>query len=97
MEDPGWDPTTESFTLVQQVVGLLHAPLDKGLSYRLTLFLYSHVTEMADFYNVPANMLRICAGERYVINPFSTLPCFRSNSTSMGKADWALKRWGSPA
>jgi len=74
MEDPGWDPTTESFTLVQQVVGLLHAPLDKGLSYRLTLFLYSHVTEMADFYNVPANMLRICAGERYVINPFSTLP-----------------------
>jgi hypothetical protein len=74
MEDVGWDPTSESFQLIQQVVSLVQAPLDKQLSFRLTLFLYSHVTEMADLYRVPANMLRIIQGERYVMDPLSGLP-----------------------
>lgn len=73
-EDPGWDPTSESFQLIQQVASLVQAPIDKQLALRLTLFLYSHVTEMADLYRVPGNLLRIVLGDRYTIDPFSTLP-----------------------
>jgi len=74
MEDVGWDPTTESFQLIQQIVGLVQAPLDRQCAFRLTLFLYAHVTEMAHFYRVPANMLRIIMGERYSLEPFHGLP-----------------------
>jgi len=74
MEDVGWDPTSESFQLIQQVASLVQAPLDKQLVLRLSLFLYSHVTEMDDLYRVPGNMLRIVLGERYTMDPLLGLP-----------------------
>jgi hypothetical protein len=74
MEAAGWDPTEESLALMHQVVSLIQAPLDRQLVFRLSLFLYSHATEMADIYNVPMNMLRITAGERYSMEPFGQLP-----------------------
>jgi hypothetical protein len=74
VEDPGWDPTTESFQLIQQMVSLVQAPFDQRLIMRLTLSLYAHVTEMTDLYCVPANMLRIIQGERYSMDPLKGLP-----------------------
>jgi hypothetical protein len=74
MEGPGWDPTSETFLLTQQVGALIQAPLERRLVLRLTLFLYCHVTEMADLYAVPANMCRILQGHRYSIEPLKQLP-----------------------
>ena len=74
MEDPGWDPTTESFQLIQQMVSLVQVPFDQRLIMRLTLSLYAHVTEMTDLYYVPANLLRITQGERYSMDPLKGLP-----------------------
>jgi hypothetical protein len=71
MEDAGWDPLHESLELSQQLMSLQNAPLDKGLQLRLALFLYCHLTEMSDVYNIPANMLQVISGHRYSMSPFS--------------------------
>lgn len=70
-ESPGWDTLNESNTLTQQLLSLIHSPLQPDFKLRLTLFLYCHLTEMSDFYSIPANMLRIIDGERYSMNPFN--------------------------
>jgi hypothetical protein len=74
MEGPREDPTIESLELLNQVTSLIQAPLDRTLVFRLTLFLYSHVTEMRDLYDIPMNMLRIIAGERCSAAPFADQP-----------------------
>ena len=74
MEDVGWDPFMESHELAQQLIGLIDAPLDQKLRFRLSLFLYCHLTEMTDLYAVTANLLRILRGDRYVLDPFHDLP-----------------------
>ncbi len=70
MEDAGWDPMHESWELAQQLMALQNAPLEQGLKFRLALFLYCHLTEMSDIYNIPANMLHILSGRRYSMSPF---------------------------
>lgn len=40
-----------------------------GLHLRLLLFLYCHLTEMDDLYNIVANLFRVTAGERYSMFP----------------------------
>ena len=70
MESAGWNPFQESMEMVDQFLALV--PLvENKLKVRLTLFLYCHMTEMNDFYAVPANMLRILNGYRYSLAPFS--------------------------
>lgn len=70
MESAGWNPFQESMEMVDQFLALV--PLvESKLKIRLTLFLYCHMTEMNDFYSVPANMLRILSGHRYSLSPFS--------------------------
>ncbi|PTQ77667.1 hypothetical protein C8R26_10611 [Nitrosomonas oligotropha] len=71
MEDAGWDPLHESLELSHQLMSLQNAPLDKGLKLRLALFLYCHLTEMSDVYNIPANMFQVISGHRYSMSPFS--------------------------
>jgi hypothetical protein len=70
MEDSGWDPLRESDQLANQLMALSNAPLENSLRLRLSLFLYCHLTEMSDVYNITGNMLRVIMGERYVMNPF---------------------------
>lgn len=71
LEASGWDPLEESNQLVQDLVGAMD---DRSMSprfrMRLLLFLYCHITEMNDLYAIPANLLRVCAGDRYVTSPF---------------------------
>ena len=73
MEDAGWDPLRESDALAQQLIGLLQAPLDGRLRFRLTLFLYCHLTEVDDVYKIAANLMRVKLGERYSMSPFDRL------------------------
>ena len=70
LESPGWDPLSESSQLAQQILSLIQAPVESSLRLRLTLFLYCHLTEMNDLYNIVGNMLRIIQGHRYTMNPF---------------------------
>lgn len=74
MEDAFWDPFEETYKVTRQLTGLINAPIDEQLRLRLLLFLYCHVTEADDFFNVVANLLRITAGERYSSIPFDALP-----------------------
>jgi hypothetical protein len=70
LEGPGWDPQKESFTLINQTLALIQAPLEQSIRLRLMLFLYCHVTEMYDLYHIVGNLLRVCAGERYCLDCF---------------------------
>ncbi|MFW6030403.1 MAG: hypothetical protein ACOCRO_09140 [Halanaerobiales bacterium] len=70
LEDYGWDPLLESDELISQFSRLLELPIKDIFKMRTLLFLYSHTTEIDDFYNITANLIRIIMGERYVLNPF---------------------------
>lgn len=70
IEEAGWDPLIESGNLLQQVLSLVHAPIEEKLRIRLLLFLYCHATEMDDLYDVIGNLLRVCQGERCSMAPF---------------------------
>jgi len=70
IEDHGWDPLCESDQLANQLMSLRNAPLENAFKLRLSLFLYCHLTEMSNVYNITGNMLRVIMGERYVMNPF---------------------------
>ena len=52
---------------------LAGTPLVPHTKVRLGLLLYSHLTEVAAMYDMLANFTRVVAGERYVIDPFSTI------------------------
>jgi hypothetical protein len=70
IETYGWDPLHETDQLTKQILSLINSPIVSDLKYRLSLFLYCHLTEMSDVYNIVGNMLRVISGERYSINPF---------------------------
>jgi len=70
LETIGWDTLLESNELIHQVLKLVQEQLDGKLKVRLLLFLYCHVTEIDDLYDVVGNLLRICLGDRYSISPF---------------------------
>lgn len=74
IEDAYWDPLQESYQLTRQVISLIQAPLEETLNIRLVLFLYCHLTEMDDLYNIVANLLQVTGGHRYSMIPFESLP-----------------------
>jgi hypothetical protein len=70
LEDAGWDTFGETHQLVEDVMTLIGAPLVGHTKARLALLLYSHLTEVGAMYEMLANLTRVVAGERYVIDPF---------------------------
>ncbi len=71
LEGPGWDPLQESICLIDQLVGLIGAPIQDSLKTRLILLLYCHVTEMNDLYNIIGNLVRVaCHNDRYSMQLF---------------------------
>ena len=70
MEGAGWDPLRESDQFSQQLMSLIDSPLVNIMKIRLLLFLYCHLTEMDDLYNIIGNLLMVIKGERYSINPY---------------------------
>jgi hypothetical protein len=49
---------------------LIGTPLVPHTKVRLGLLLYSHLTEVGAIHDILANLTRVVAGERYVIDPF---------------------------
>lgn len=70
IEGPGWDPLQESERLAHQIASISQAPIESAFRLRLSLFLYCHLTEMSDVYNITGNMLMVIAGDRYSMAPF---------------------------
>jgi hypothetical protein len=70
MEEAGWDPFMETHRLVEDLMGLINAPLVPHSRVRLWLLLYSHITEVGAMYEMLANLTRAVGGERYVMDPF---------------------------
>jgi len=77
LQDEGWDPLEESMEVLDDLIKLTQLDLQPGRfkdpsKTRLRLFLisYAHLTEMDAPYDVLANLLRIRAGLRYVVDPF---------------------------
>jgi hypothetical protein len=70
-EDAGWDPLIENSELINQLLSLIKESDDSKLRIRLLLFLYCHVTEIEDLYNVIGNLMRVCLGHRCSMSPFT--------------------------
>lgn len=70
IESAGWDPFGETHQLVEDLMTLIGAPLVPHTKVRLGLLLYSHLTEVGAMYEMLANLTRVVAGERYVMDPF---------------------------
>ena len=70
LESYGWDPLVESDQLAQQLLSLINSPLIDNLKMSLLFFLYCHLTEMSDLYNIIGNLLKIVSGERYSMYPY---------------------------
>ena len=90
LESPGWDPLTESFALIDQFLSLVKAPIDSTLRLRILLFIYCHITEIDDVYNVLANLGRVCLGERYSFNPF--LPALHPSGKAVKNPSLKIRR-----
>jgi hypothetical protein len=70
MESAGWDPFVETHRLVEDLMGLIGAPLVGHSKVRLGLLHYSHVTEVRAIYDMLANLTHVVGGERYMMDPF---------------------------
>ncbi len=62
MEDLGWQPIGETHQLAQDLIGLIHSPLNDYAKTRMALFLYCHITEANFLYHTIYNMLLTIAG-----------------------------------
>lgn len=96
-EVAGWDPLLESNELINQLLSFIHAPIDDKMRIRLLLFLYCHVTEIDDLYNVIGNLMRVCLGERCSPSPFigefhsSGKPAHSPNSKVKRLSEWSVE------
>jgi hypothetical protein len=72
MEDPGWDP----FESTQTTVRLVRRAIGRVDSFEaertLQLWLYGHIVEASEPYEILMNLSRIIAGERYCAYCFPT-------------------------
>jgi len=72
------DPLSETELFVQDMIGLINAPLEEMTRIRLGLMAYVHMVESKPIYEELANLLWIIAGGRAVPEPFAHL--YRSKS-----------------
>lgn len=77
MEDNGWDPYAESKGLLYDVNNIFKLELPKDrfpnpdlTSWRMGLFMYSHILEMDAPYEVITNLMRYQLGHGYSPNPY---------------------------
>lgn len=70
MESPGWDPLRETNMLIEDMCGLIEAPLRDYTKIRLILLTYCHLVEVDAIYGILKNMLRVLEGQRCSVEPF---------------------------
>ena len=76
----------ESKDLFFQMVELIEKSENKHEQIRLLLFLYCHIFEMDELYNIIGNMLRISIGERYGVMLYNS-PSLLTNLKPVNKLD----------
>lgn len=77
MEDSGWDPYAESKGLLNDINNIFklelpaeHFPEPGLTTWRMGLFMYSHILEMDAPYEVITNLMRYQLGHGYSPNPY---------------------------
>ena len=70
-ESAGWDSLDESYKFIEGFLSLINSPLESMFKMRMLLLMYSHITEMDDFYSIIANLLWVMKGTRYSADPFN--------------------------
>lgn len=70
LQDVGWDPFENTQILFDKIIDLIQSKLDYETSLSITLWLYGHIVEASEPYEILANLFRICEGGRYCISNF---------------------------
>jgi hypothetical protein len=76
MSDANWDPFEESRIAFEDFNWILRKTIDERGSIagrRVALLMYCQAVEMTAPHEILANLLRVCGGQPYLINPFSDL------------------------
>jgi hypothetical protein len=68
MQDAGWDPFENTITIFNNISTL--KPKDEQTKINLFLWVYGHIIEASEPYEILANFFRIINGERFSINNF---------------------------
>ena len=70
LSGPGWD----SFDTTEEIFELISKTIDKTKNYKthryLSLWLYGHIIEASELYEILASLLKICDGGRFGTNNF---------------------------
>jgi len=73
LQDAGWDPWENTIDVVK-TISKLHQAAKFNASIHLQLWLYGHIIEASEPYNIIANMLNVASGSRYQIDHFPDKP-----------------------
>ena len=79
IEDIGWQPISETQSLIQDIVSIINIPLNQYTKIRLMLLLYCQITESNYLYHVLYNML-LCIEEKEPPKIFNFLDQFQKSS-----------------
>jgi len=72
MQDSGWDPYETTVDMFDSIKSIY--PHTDGVSRRhLALWVYGHIMEAAEPYEILANLLHICQGNRFKVSHFDDL------------------------
>ena len=70
LESPGWDPFENTQEVFKCITKLEKKVTDFYTVRHLFLWLYGHIVEASEPYEVLANLMRVCKGERFCVNNF---------------------------
>ncbi len=70
MEDAGWDAYANTLSIYRKIIPLIKRIEDFETSRHLTLWLYGHIVEASEPYEIAANLLRIISGGRFTNQNF---------------------------
>jgi len=68
--EPGWDPWETTQEIFGCMARLAQKTRDFKTNLHLHLWLYGHIIEASEPYEILANLIRICSGERFCGNNF---------------------------
>jgi hypothetical protein len=81
MTDANWDPMEESIRAFEDCNSLLEKASERSeeCALRLNLLMYCQAVEMTAAHEILMNLLRCCAGEPYLVEPFFHLRRVKKN------------------
>lgn len=70
IESAGWDSYESTLNIYKKVIPLIQSLKDFETSRHLSLWLYGHIIEASEPYEIAANLLRVASGERFSTDNF---------------------------